>query len=127
MSSCLGFPCQRSSIQTREGSLNRGSFKNFLIFYRYAKPEQPHIIHNLMVWWSNLTAHCYRCYPLQCRSPMGLGRPLASTLLCLQLQCSCKHSFFLMFGCQARLPVDLSFQFPNKQPILHNDNVIKLQ
>ena len=35
--------------------------------------------------------------------------------------------FFLMFGRQARLPVDLAFQLPNKQPTLHNDYVVKLQ
>ena len=35
--------------------------------------------------------------------------------------------FFLMFGRQARLPVDLAFQLPNNQPVLHNDYVVKLQ
>ena len=35
--------------------------------------------------------------------------------------------FFLMFGRQARLPVDLAFQLPNKQPVPHNDYVAKLQ
>ena len=32
-----------------------------------------------------------------------------------------------MFGCQARLPVDLAFQLPNNQPVLHDDYVVKLQ
>ena len=35
--------------------------------------------------------------------------------------------FFLMFGRQAGLPVDLAFQLPNKQPVLHNDYIAKLQ
>ena len=35
--------------------------------------------------------------------------------------------FFLMYGRQARLPVDLAFQFPTMQPVLHNDYVTNLQ
>ena len=32
-----------------------------------------------------------------------------------------------MFGRQARLPVDLAFQLPNQQPVLHHDYAVKLQ
>ena len=35
--------------------------------------------------------------------------------------------FFLMFGRQARLPVDLAFHMPRDQPVYHNQYVTKLQ
>ena len=53
-------------------------------------------------------------------------------LLCYAYNTSVQAStgftpFFLMYGRQARLPVDLAFQFPTMQPVLHNDYVTNLQ
>ena len=65
----FSLPEQLHSDQERQGSL-----KNLLTSYRYGKPEQPCIIHNLMAWWSISTVHCYRCFPLQWQTIHGIGK-----------------------------------------------------
>ena len=35
--------------------------------------------------------------------------------------------FFLMFGRQAKLPVDLAFQLPQRQPLYHTQYALHLQ
>ena len=61
---------------------------------------------------------------------MGLGTQPTPTVLCVQYQCAFQyrlHTIFLMFGRQARLPVDLAFQLPQNQPVCHNQYARHLQ
>ena len=120
----LGFLCRSNSIRTREDNLNQGSLKNLLSFCRYRRPGHPQsddLVERFNRTLLSMLSTAVADHPWDWEDHL---RPL-----CYAYNSSVQAStpFFLMFGRQAGLPVDLAFQLPNKQPVLHNDYIAKLQ